>query len=48
MTAETEIESRFTGMYFLLRRLFPEASDGRTRGQARPDMGFATRRPRRA
>ena len=47
MTAETEVESRFIGMYFLLRRLFPEPSDGRPRAPVRPDMGFATRRPRR-
>ena len=48
MSVEVEIESRFTGMFFLLRRLFPESLDGRLRSPPRPDMGFAVRRPRRS
>lgn len=46
MPVEHEVESRFTGMIFLLRRLFPESLDGRLRPSPRPDMGFAVRRPR--
>jgi hypothetical protein len=46
MPVVVEVESRFTGMFFLLRRLFPEFLDGRLRPSPRPDMGFATRRPR--
>lgn len=48
MAVEREIESRYTGMFFLLRRLFPETPEGRLRSPPRPDMGFAARRPRRA
>lgn len=46
MATETEVESKFTGMIFLLRRLFPEFLDGRLRPSPRPDMGIAVRRPR--
>ncbi len=47
MPVETEIESRFTGMIFLLRRIFPESRDGRLRPPPLADMGFALRRPRK-
>lgn len=43
-----EIESRFTGMIFLLRRVVSEAPDGRLLMPQGPDMGYAVRRPRRA
>jgi len=43
-----EIDSRFTGMIFLLRRVVSEAPDGRLRMPPGPDMGYAVRRPRRA
>jgi len=46
MAIEIEVDSRFTGMIFLLRRLFPEFLDGRLRSSPRPDMGFALHRPR--
>ncbi len=47
MAGEQAIDSPFTGMFFLLRRLFPETTDGRPRSPNRPDMGYALRRPRR-
>ncbi len=46
MAFERDVNSRFTGMIFLLRRLFPEAPDGRPRSPLRPDMGYALHRPR--
>jgi len=48
MAVVKEVESQFTGMIFLLRRLFPEQPDGRLRPLLGPDMGYALRRPRRA
>ncbi len=48
MDLVAEIESRFTGMIFLLRRVVKEGPDGRLRLPTGPDMGYAVRRPRRA
>lgn len=48
MSVVHEIESRFTGMIFLLRRVVPELPDGRLKPYPGPDMGYAPRRPRRA
>jgi hypothetical protein len=47
MALVTEIESKFAGMIFLLRRVIPESPDGRIRMPAGPDMGYARQRPRR-
>ncbi len=44
----TEVESRFTGMIFLLYRVFAPGPDGRLKPVPGPDMGYALRRPRRA
>ena len=44
----SEVESRFTGMIFLLYRVFSQGSDGRLKPLPGPDMGYAVRRPRRA
>jgi hypothetical protein len=43
-----EIESRFTGMIFLLARMLSLGRDGRFVTVAGPTMGYALRRPRRA
>ncbi len=48
MAAVRELESRFTGMIFLLRRVLRETPDGHFRMVEGPDMGYARRRPRRA
>ncbi len=48
MTVVREIESRFTGMIFLLRRILPETPDGRLRPFEGPDMGYARRLPHRS
>ena len=48
MALEREIESKFTGMIFLLRRVLPETVDGRLRLLPGRDMGFTVQRPRRA
>lgn len=47
MALVKEVESRFTGMIFLLRRVFAETADGRLRPLSFPDMGYAIRRPKR-
>ena len=47
MAPEREVESRFTGMIFLLRRVIPGPPDGHSRLSPMPDMGFARERPRR-
>ncbi len=47
MVLEREVESRFTGMIFLLRRAIPRLPDGHLRLSPMPDMGFARKRPRR-
>jgi len=48
MAVVRELESRFTGMIFLLRRVVRESPDGRIRVADGPDMGYARHRPRRA
>ena len=47
MAFERDVGSPFTGMIFLLRRVFPETPDGRPRSFPLPDMGFLVRRSRR-
>ena len=47
MALVEEVESRFTGMIFLLRRVFTQTPDGRLRPLPLPDMGYALCRPRR-
>lgn len=47
MAFERDVGSRFTGMIFLLRRIFPETPGGHLQSPSLPDFGFAIRRPRR-
>ncbi|MEK6986743.1 MAG: hypothetical protein AABX97_01450 [Candidatus Thermoplasmatota archaeon] len=48
MAAVKEVESRFTDMIFLLRRVLPESPNGRLQIPTGPDMGYTRQRPRRA
>jgi len=48
MAVVRELESRFTGMIFLFRRVVRVSPDGRVRVADGPDMGYARHRPRRA
>lgn len=45
---KSAVESRFTGMIFLLYRVLSQTADGRLKPIPGPDMGYAIRRPRRA
>ena len=47
MVSERDVGSPFTGMIFLLRRVFPATSEARLRPFPLPDMGFAVRLPKR-
>ncbi len=48
MAVVPEVDSRFTGMIFLLARVLSLGRDGRLVPVAGPAMGYAVRRPRRA
>lgn len=48
VVAETDVEPRFTGMIFLLRRVLAGTSDGRLRPVSLPDMEDRGRRPPRS
>ncbi|HEY5605682.1 MAG TPA: hypothetical protein VIL45_04055 [Thermoplasmata archaeon] len=48
MAVVPEVDSRFTGMTFLLARVLSIGRDGRLVRVTGPTMGYALRRPRRA
>jgi hypothetical protein len=48
MAIEKDVDSYFTGMIFLLRKVVEVLPDGRLRLVPGPDVAYARRRPRRA